>query len=268
MSTIFRRFSLFSWIDRRRGDYNNSKNGRKEEGFLEAYDTNSKHIRDTSALATNKIESSFNVGVLDKQKQRELVSSFHLLFGGIESPSSISGFSTFFGDKAKTYDENSGILFIENEPVSGRPNYETPNANYFRYKGAKFEAIGKISKEEVRGISVYNLKTIDECYLAEGFLVHNCRIPCIATDCTGMKELLDESRGYLVPATMIHRDCFGNGRRYWIDIKQTVSALKQVKQGILPDVDKAQQYVYNMKWQETVDFLNNELQTLMEHENE
>lgn len=50
-------------------------------------------------------------------------------------------------------------------------------------------------------------------------------LPCIATDCTGMRELLENGRGVLVPPMHIHRDPFGNGRRYWIDIPATTRAL-------------------------------------------
>lgn len=91
------------------------------------------------------------------------------------------------------------------------------------------------------------------------------RLPCIATDCTGMKELLEEGRGILIPSIMVHRDCFGNGRRYWIDIVQTANALQLVQsKKLLPDIEAARKYVENMKWENTTKFLNDEIINLME----
>jgi glycosyltransferase involved in cell wall biosynthesis len=94
------------------------------------------------------------------------------------------------------------------------------------------------------------------------------RIPCVATDCTGMKELLGNKRGFLVPPVMVHRDCFGNGKRYWINIEEATNRMCWIKDGNLPDLDAAQAYVKEMQWDKSSQFLNDELMKLMENENE
>jgi glycosyltransferase involved in cell wall biosynthesis len=50
-------------------------------------------------------------------------------------------------------------------------------------------------------------------------------LPCIATDCTGMKELLSDGRGWILPYEYTHRDPFGNGFRYWVDKSAGIDAL-------------------------------------------
>ena len=53
-------------------------------------------------------------------------------------------------------------------------------------------------------------------------------LPCIATNCTGMAELLADRRGFLVHYEWEHRDPFGNGHRYWIDVSQGGWILEQI----------------------------------------
>jgi len=50
-------------------------------------------------------------------------------------------------------------------------------------------------------------------------------IPCIATDCTGMAELLADGRGWLLDYEYTHRDPFGNGMRYWVNKQSGIEAL-------------------------------------------
>lgn len=76
------------------------------------------------------------------------------------------------------------------------------------------------------------------------------KIPCVATDCTGMKELLENGRGILVPPDYTIVDPFGNGRRYWVDIKCLHELLeylyanpKQTKM-----VNKARKFVEKRSW--------------------
>jgi len=54
-------------------------------------------------------------------------------------------------------------------------------------------------------------------------------IPCVATDCTGMKEVLGDDRGYLVPHDYQIRDTFGNGTRYFANPIEAVNALQRIK---------------------------------------
>lgn len=54
------------------------------------------------------------------------------------------------------------------------------------------------------------------------------KLPCIATDCTGMREVLDDGRGVLVSEIMTYRDPFGNGIRWMIDYKQAAGVLYKI----------------------------------------
>lgn len=78
------------------------------------------------------------------------------------------------------------------------------------------------------------------------------KIPCIATDCTGMAELLAEGRGFLVDPEYTHRDPFGNGTRWWINKNRAVINLQSVYAKILPDIDAARKYVEDRKWEQSV----------------
>jgi glycosyltransferase involved in cell wall biosynthesis len=94
------------------------------------------------------------------------------------------------------------------------------------------------------------------------------KIPCVGTDCTGIKELLDDRRGELVQPRMVVRDPFGNGRRYWINTQLATGALQRIHRGFLPDLLSAQKHVQNMKWEDTVAFMDKELMKLMENVDE
>jgi len=81
-------------------------------------------------------------------------------------------------------------------------------------------------------------------------------IPCIATNCTGMAELLADGRGFLLDYVFTHRDPFGNGLRYWVDTKDGINALNNVYE-LLEDiegtVEKARKYVESRTWDIAVD---------------
>jgi glycosyltransferase involved in cell wall biosynthesis len=72
-------------------------------------------------------------------------------------------------------------------------------------------------------------------------------IPCIGTNCTGIKELLSEDRGILVDHEYKYVDPFGNGHRYLIDKKKAEEALNRVYESGF-DVDKALKYTQEREW--------------------
>lgn len=78
------------------------------------------------------------------------------------------------------------------------------------------------------------------------------KLPCIATDCTGMKELLSDNRGWLIPYEYVHRDPFGNGRRYWINRQLATEALQKIATGARPDVDSAHTFAESRTWEKSV----------------
>jgi glycosyltransferase involved in cell wall biosynthesis len=90
-------------------------------------------------------------------------------------------------------------------------------------------------------------------------------LPCIATNATGMAELLKHERGTLVDYDYVHRDPFGNGRRYWISVKDLTFKLNFVYSHMdTINIDKARKYVMGRTWEKCVHVLNDELMKLVE----
>ncbi len=90
-------------------------------------------------------------------------------------------------------------------------------------------------------------------------------LPCIATDCTGMKELLSDDRGILLPWEYTYRDPFGNGRRYMADIEAGTEALEMIYNDrtlMMQSVTKAREYVENRDWNIAVQTVHNYLKTI------
>lgn len=91
-------------------------------------------------------------------------------------------------------------------------------------------------------------------------------IPCVATNATGMKELLSDDRGWLVEPEYLHRDPFGVGRRYWINKEKAVQDLIVIY-GTSKDIiqnynDKAREFVAKRNWQIGIDKLDEVLKGL------
>ncbi len=84
-----------------------------------------------------------------------------------------------------------------------------------------------------------------------------CNIPCIATNCTGMHELIGNGRGILLKYVFQHRDPFGNGLRYWVDTQDGVYSLNCFFGEELEDIkgraEKARKYVEERTWDIAVD---------------
>jgi len=92
-------------------------------------------------------------------------------------------------------------------------------------------------------------------------------LPCIATDCTGMRELLSDGRGILIPHEYVHRDTFGNGKRYWINKHLAADALYKLANGIIQtDTEKARKYIENRPWEESVLHLDRVIRRIHEEE--
>lgn len=80
-------------------------------------------------------------------------------------------------------------------------------------------------------------------------------LPCIATDCTGMKELLSDGRGFLIGHEYKHTDPFGNGNRYWISRLQAEKVLDYVYEK-RPNTELGRKYVETRTWDEAIETLN------------
>jgi glycosyltransferase involved in cell wall biosynthesis len=103
-------------------------------------------------------------------------------------------------------------------------------------------------------------------------------IPCIATDCCGMKELLADRRGFLIRHEYTHRDPFGNGYRYWIDADEGKRMLRQIyeksndnlidSKRIKYSIETARKYVEGRTWNIAVDQVEKALLEACGDENE
>lgn len=94
-------------------------------------------------------------------------------------------------------------------------------------------------------------------------------LPCVGTNCTGIKELLSDGRGFLIPPEYSIRDPFGNGRRYYPDRKRGTEILQKLATGQHSKmINKAKKYVENRTWDKSVDILENVLLDVMEESNE
>ena len=84
-------------------------------------------------------------------------------------------------------------------------------------------------------------------------------LPCIGTNCTGIRESLSDNRGYLIDTDYVHVDPFGNGNRYFASRKHGVELLKRIYKGKIPNIDKARKYVEIRDWQNAIDVLHEAL---------
>lgn len=100
-------------------------------------------------------------------------------------------------------------------------------------------------------------------------------IPCMATDCTGMHELLYPDRGILVPHAYSYIDPFGNGNRYLIDKDLAVECMKAVyfsyywknnpEDNLVSNIVKnARKFVEKRTWEKSVNIFNDGLRSMFE----
>lgn len=81
-------------------------------------------------------------------------------------------------------------------------------------------------------------------------------VPCIATNFSGMAELLEGGRGYLVESEYEFRDPFGNSWRKFPDKNEIIDMLKLIKnnpEDARKTAEKALEYVKTRSWQNSVD---------------
>jgi len=105
-------------------------------------------------------------------------------------------------------------------------------------------------------------------------------IPCVATNCTGMAELLDDRRGFLLgyKDCCTHRDPFGNGRRYWVDVDEGIRMLRQIYENsndnhidskrIKYSIEISRKYVQKRTWDVAVDQVEKSLLEVCGDKNE
>jgi glycosyltransferase involved in cell wall biosynthesis len=121
---------------------------------------------------------------------------------------------------------------------------------------------------------LWTLYAVSDCFLltskAEGLgmiLIEamSVGLPCVATNCTGMKELLSDGRGLLVGIEYSdYLDPFGNGRRYFIDKNDAVCQLENIYgHSCQRMINKARKYVENRSWDRAISALNSSLEEVI-----
>ena len=88
-------------------------------------------------------------------------------------------------------------------------------------------------------------------------------LPCVATNCTGLKESLSDNRGYLIDYTPLPVDPFGNQNRYWARRDSGLELVEKVYAKNLPDLDAAYKYVEDRKWSIAIDQLDKVLKEVI-----
>ena len=89
-------------------------------------------------------------------------------------------------------------------------------------------------------------------------------LPCVATNCTGMRESLSNDRGLLIAYEYKHTDPFGNAHRYWANKEDGVLDLEIIYQKKSEvDLNDAYEYVRDRKWSIAVDQLDKVLKEVI-----
>jgi len=93
-------------------------------------------------------------------------------------------------------------------------------------------------------------------------------IPCVGTNCTGIKEVLADGRGYLVDYDYTIRDPFGNGRRYYASIEDGAKKLLEAythRSTVNPSVSE---YIKSRTWTKAADVLETSLKDIVDEQKE
>ena len=90
-------------------------------------------------------------------------------------------------------------------------------------------------------------------------------LPCIGTDCTGIRELLSDGRGRLIPYDYTIRDPFGNGRRYYASTLEGARLLLETYNSDNTEmIMRAKEFANTREWSKSVDIVETTLQNVME----
>jgi len=88
-------------------------------------------------------------------------------------------------------------------------------------------------------------------------------LPCVATDCSGMKELLSDNRGILVPPSFVYPDVFGNANRYLVSPKDGAIGLAQAFSYSSDMTRNALEYVKARTWDIPVDMIDKAIREII-----
>lgn len=88
-------------------------------------------------------------------------------------------------------------------------------------------------------------------------------VPCLATNCTAISELLGDDRGCLIDYDYVHTDPFGNAHRYWADRRDGAFKLGHIYNTRKIDrSSKGLEYVRKRTWDIPIKQLNRVLDEL------
>lgn len=122
---------------------------------------------------------------------------------------------------------------------------------------------------------LWGLYAISDVYLstskAEGLGIPvldamGCGIPVVATDTGALHELLEDGRGFLIPAEYEFIDVWGNSKRSMIDIDKATQALSNM---LVSDAGKEQamralDFVCSRKWDDTVSLVDSKIKEIFD----
>jgi glycosyltransferase involved in cell wall biosynthesis len=215
---IRKRFGIFSWNYRRGGDCNYKENGGQKENKLEANNSNFKYIRDTKKLDFKDAKQPIYLDFNKRWYKDEYGRLLHILYIRTKSAIFVQKTIALFKNKESTHGNPYRVYQSEIKTINSRPTYAPPKASYLKDTRSKYKAIAKIQSKYVTKIKVYNLKTRDGVYYANGVLVHNCGVPVAGTDVCAIAEHLQEGKnGIPLPIKFKNRDMYNNGWRYFVD---------------------------------------------------
>jgi glycosyltransferase involved in cell wall biosynthesis len=182
------RMGISSGINRWGGDYINQETFRKGQQ-LEANYLYNQYLNNVDGMVgeKNRLPQYQN---RDTENSRGLCSGLPFLDGGNRVPSDFQEIATIIGNKTETLPFNNSMVSRTIKSGSSRENKQKTARDYPDVEGFKPETICEIRRRKVEKLPVYNLATGSHVYVAEGFMVHNCAVPIITTNCTAQTELM------------------------------------------------------------------------------
>ena len=231
---LIRGISLFSWNSRWGRNNNYTQDGGKEKRKLETSNSDFKYFNSPNGVDTEHSGITLNLH-LQKGWNKDGYGRFlHILYNWLKSFIPISAASTLHANKEEATRVDYSVFNRENGAIGKRPTYSEPASTHFFHPRAEYKAITEIQKKFVENLDVYNLKTQDGVYYANGVLVHNCGVPVVATNCGAMPELLGTEypweRGFLMETEYSMIDPWGNSRRDFPQAESGVEALLTVQE--------------------------------------
>lgn len=267
---LIRGVSLFSWNSRWGRNNNYTQDGGKEKRKLETSNSDFKYFNRPNKVDTEHSGITLNVHLQKGWNKNGYGRFIHILYNWFKSFIPISETSTLHENKEEATRINYSVFAREDGAVGKRPAYPEPTSNHFFHPRAEYKAITEIQKKFVENLDVYNLKTQDGVYYANGVLVHNCGVPVVATSCGAMPELLGDERGLLLDTEYSMIDPWGNSRRDFPSTNGGVYNLMLVNNGRdgtgNPSlmVRMAREYMESRTWDTPIGQVNKSIKELLD----